>query len=74
MLENKSYMAALYIEPYMPIDIGLETRLVGGNELEVEINSPSSYLGKQSSNKVINLFCSAAKFVLGGDQITCFES
>lgn len=72
VLQNKSYMAALYIEPYMPIDIELETRMVGGNELEVEINSPSSYLGKQGSNEVINLFCSAAKFLLGRDQISCF--
>lgn len=73
-LKNKTYMAELHIEPYMPIDIELETRMVGGNELEVEINSPSSYLGMQSSNEVINLFCLAAKFVLGRDQITCFES
>lgn len=72
VLQNKSYMAALYIEPYMPIDIELETRMVGGNELEVEINSPSSYLGKQGSNEVIKLFCSATKFLLGRDQINCF--
>lgn len=74
VLQNTSYMAALYIEPYMPIDIELETRMIGGNELEVEINSPSSYLGKQSSNELIDLFCSAAKFLLGRDQISCFES
>lgn len=73
VLHNTSYMAALFIEPYMPIDIEVETRMVG-NELEVEINSPSSYLGKQSSIEVINLFCSAAKFLLGRDQISCFGS
>lgn len=72
VLQNTSYMTALYIEPYMPIDIELETRMVG-NELEVEINSPSSYLGKQSSTEVINLFCSAAKFLLEREQISCFE-
>lgn len=73
VLQNTSYMAALYIEPYMPIDIELETRMVA-NGLEVEINSPSSYLGQQSSTKVTNLFCSAVKFLLRRDQkISCFE-
>lgn len=72
VLQNKSYMAALYTETYMPIDIEVETRMVG-NELEVEINSPSSYLGKQSSIEVIDLFCLAARFLLGRDQASCFE-
>lgn len=72
VLQNTSYMASVSIDPYMPVDIEVETRMVG-NELEVEINSPSSYLGKQSSIEVMNLFCLAAKFLLGRGQISCFE-